>query len=233
MSISTSIADQGSFRLHSDESLSDLLSNLKEVVVKGAMPLDTYSNRILQEAVQIANIAEQRLAEQRHRIAYLESLSVTDELTGLFNRRGLEQVLDRVLASARRYDETGMLAYIDLDGFKQINDRYGHDAGDAILKHTAKLILKNIRTTDYAARLGGDEFVIVFVHAEPLATRARALTLKAAFANSPLLYQGKSLSVEASIGLESYGAHSDRITLLRRADTAMYQDKKRRQTNRP
>jgi len=183
---------------------------------------------MLRKALEIATQAEQRLADQSLRIEYLESLSVTDELTGLYNRRGFDQILKRVLASARRYQEQGMLAFIDLDDFKAMNDVHGHEAGDMVLKHVARLLIRKTRNTDYVARLGGDEFAILFVHAEPLATRARALKLKSALSSSVMPYRGKQLSIRASIGLETYGEATNRETLLRRADSAMYRDKRRK-----
>ncbi len=210
-------------------SLSHLIEDLSSLMAGQSIPADLKHNSILRNAVEIAVSAEQRLADQSSRIEYLESLSVTDELTGLYNRRGFAQVIDRVLASARRYGEQGMLAYIDLDNFKEINDAYGHEAGDVVLQHVARLLNKDIRSTDYVARLGGDEFAILFVHAEPLATRARALKLKESFSSAVIPYRGAHLAISASIGLESYGEATNRETLLRRADAAMYRDKRRQQ----
>ena len=86
-----------------------------------------------------------------------------DPLTGLLNRRGFEKELSRVLATARRYDEQGVLIYLDLDDFKRVNDNYGHSAGDEMLKQVACFLDKSVRRSDYVARLGGDEFAILLI----------------------------------------------------------------------
>ncbi len=227
MNSSLALTNFKSIEFEPQGSLSHLLDNLSNMMAGASTPVNMNHDAMLREAVQIAVTTEQRLADQSSRIEYLESLSVTDELTGLHNRRGFHQILERALASARRYQEQGMLAYIDLDGFKEINDTYGHEAGDLVLQHVARLLNRSIRGTDYTARLGGDEFAILFVHAEPLATRARALKLKKTFDSTVIPYRGEHLAISASIGLETYGEATDRETLLRRADRAMYRDKRR------
>src|SRR3546814_19486078 len=87
--------------------------------------------------------AEQTLALQRARIRYLESLSVTDEMTGLLNRRGFGLELSRALARARRQNESGLLVMCDLDNFKAINDTYGHPAGDALLRAVGQALKRD------------------------------------------------------------------------------------------
>lgn len=228
MSINPSLVSFKPSEMTPQGSLSHLLDSLSSLMAGQNISSDHGHDMMLRKALEIATQAEQRLADQSLRIEYLESLSVTDELTGLYNRRGFDQILKRVLASARRYQEQGMLAFIDLDDFKAMNDVHGHEAGDMVLKHVARLLIRKTRNTDYVARLGGDEFAILFVHAEPLATRARALKLKSALSSSVMPYRGKQLSIRASIGLETYGEATNRETLLRRADSAMYRDKRRK-----
>jgi hypothetical protein len=104
---------------------------------------------------------EQSLADLRGRVAELERLLEADELTGLLNRRGFETAAHRALAHAARYNETGVLALIDLDRFKHVNDAHGHAAGDAALRLIGQVLAESIRATDYAARLSGDEFAIL------------------------------------------------------------------------
>lgn len=183
-------------------------------------------NKMLNYATQ----AEQVIAQQNQRIGHLESLSVTDSLTGLLNRRGFEDAIRLVLSNARRYMETGMMAYIDLDNFKAINDHYGHEVGDEVLRQVANTLNANCRRTDYVARLGGDEFVMLFVRAEQVPTRARAIEVRSKLNPMTVEVDGLRLDVHASVGLEQYGPTSTSKELMRRADRSMYKDKSRKKS---
>jgi len=114
-----------------------------------------------QTAFSAALSAERRIAELLDRVANLEETASTDDLTQVLNRRGFRAELERALAAAGRYGIKGMLIFIDLDGFKDVNDDHGHAAGDHILRTVACILNENVRETDYVARLGGDEFAIL------------------------------------------------------------------------
>ena len=136
---------------------SRLIENIPDEETGSEMRKDALLERALMYAAQ----AEQQIATQNERIEYLQGLSFTDELTGLFNRRGFSEQLKRTLASARRYGHTGVLIYCDIDGFKDFNDLYGHCAGDAVLRHVASISENALREIDTVARLGGDEFAMI------------------------------------------------------------------------
>lgn len=180
---------------------------------------------VLSHALSYAAEAESRIVELNARVAELESLAVTDHLTGLLNRRGFEGVLRRNLLSAARYDEEGILAYIDLDDFKQVNDKYGHDAGDEVLRAVGRHLQQNVRATDYAARMGGDEFAILFVRADQAPARERARSLVRGINKLSLKLGRSTFTLRASLGLASYDANSEANELVGRADRAMYADK--------
>ncbi len=189
-------------------------------------------NRILRLLVRALNRlaeAEQALADRDEQIGHLRSLAMTDSLTGLMNRRGFEDYLRRVTASAERYDEQGVLVYIDLDDFKPINDEIGHDAGDAVLGFVARFFTENVRLTDTVARLGGDEFAILMVQTPAKEGEERARALQTALNASHLTYSGYALPISASMGVAPFVSGSDSKALVRRADSSMYQDKERRQ----
>jgi diguanylate cyclase (GGDEF)-like protein len=212
--------------LPADPSLVGLKRALR--AARGQMPEDALE--LIEQILVYAALSEMRLAAQARRIDELESLSVTDELTGLLNRRGLLEALERTLANARRHGERGLVAYIDLDGFKQINDHFGHAAGDSVLYQVGAIIRASIRRTDYAARLAGDEFVILFTRTAAGA-EARVLDeLRARLCQRTLTVDGTALSVSASIGLAPYGPDSAAIDVLAHADRAMYREKQRRLT---
>lgn len=184
--------------------------------------------QLIQEMLAYAAEAEQQLADQQDRIDQLESLAQTDHLTGLLNRRGFQEALDRALSEASRHDEGGLVAFIDLDKFKPINDQYGHQAGDDILRAVADTLIDGVRSTDYVARLAGDEFVVLFTRAER-AARERALDIKDRLNSLLVPYEGNLIRVGASMGIQTYGNTSTAEDLLRRADKAMYRDKANRQ----
>ena len=183
---------------------------------------------VLERILDHLTDAERELCRQSVRIAELEAMSVTDELTGLYNRRGFNSVLERTLANARRYREHGMLVYVDLDGFKHINDTHGHDAGDQALKAAANIIRQNVRATDYVSRMGGDEFAILYVRADSSGFKRSLERLRAALNTATVVYRGALLPLAASLGVVSYGPGALAEELLMRADRAMYLEKKAR-----
>jgi diguanylate cyclase (GGDEF)-like protein len=110
-----------------------------------------------QFALTVARDAERPLALQCERIAELERLALTDELTGLLNRRATGAEVRHAL----RYEEWGVLVYMEMDGFKSINNTYGHAAGDEVLRQVVKVLQNNVRDSDPVGRMGGDEFAIL------------------------------------------------------------------------
>jgi diguanylate cyclase (GGDEF)-like protein len=185
----------------------------------------------VQQILALAAEKEQALTDLRSRVAELEHLLQTDELTGLLNRRGLEAAGKRELANAARHRETGVLALIDLDGFKRVNDKYGHAAGDAALRLVGQILKQHIRATDYAARLAGDEFAVLWVRALPLALDERLRNLKRALNAAVLDWGGTSVAIKASAGTAGYDGTTLFDDLMARADKAMYRQKRiRRRT---
>lgn len=189
------------------------------------------SNAFITQVLNIAAQAEQCIAEQEARIHHLESLTSTDELTGLLNRRGFMEGMNRALQSARRYGEEGVLCFIDLDGFKAINDTHGHQAGDMVLRRVAELLLANVRKTDLVSRLGGDEYAVLFIHAVKQIGRKRAEILRQILNASSLAFGEITIPIRASIGSADYNGWSAPEEVLSKADRAMYRQKSRRARN--
>jgi len=153
----------------------------------------------------------------------LEHIAHFDALTGVPNRVLLADRLAQALARTKR--DKGMVAvcYLDLDGFKPINDNYGHEAGDKVLVEVARRIKKVIREDDTVARLGGDEFVVLLVGLQVPEECVGSLRRLLETINRPIEIDGKSLTVSASIGVSLYPEdQQDPDTLLRHADQAMY-----------
>ena len=180
---------------------------------------------LIDEVLAAAVRAEQTLAIQRARIRYLEGLSITDELTGLLNRRGFQLELSRALARTQRSQETGLLLLCDLDHFKAINDSYGHVAGDAVLCAVADLLQTKTRRSDYVARLGGDEFAVLMTHSARPQAELRVETLADLINNLVIQWDEHQIPVSASFGFEGYHHGSQPDTLLFLADRALYRRK--------
>jgi diguanylate cyclase (GGDEF)-like protein len=186
---------------------------------------DSSSLQLLDDLLAAAAEAEQTLALQRARIRYLESLSVTDELTGLLNRRGFELELSRALARARRQNEAGLLVMCDLNNFKAINDTYGHPAGDAILRAVGKVLKRNTRESDYVARVGGDEFAVVMTLASLPQSERLAEKLSGLVNGLTVPWKDVTLAVSACFGIATYNRLSQADTLLFMVDQDLYRHK--------
>ena len=124
-------------------------------------------------AAEVDALAAQ-LEASRARIADLEARVDIDPLTDVLNRRGFERELKRSLAYVKRYGTSAALIYVDLDGFKPVNDRHGHAAGDAVLKAVAAALLRHVRASDVVARIGGDEFAVLLWNVDGAAAAAKA-----------------------------------------------------------
>ncbi|MGZ5579458.1 MAG: diguanylate cyclase domain-containing protein, partial [Methylobacter sp.] len=174
-----------------------------------------------------SDITERKNAEEK--IAYLAHY---DNLTGLINRITLKDRIDQALANAKRCNHQIAILFIDLDGFKAVNDYFGHAAGDEILKNTAKLLKSSLREQDTIARLGGDEFVVLLPEINDkscvLPVAKKILThLQQVMSNDK-----KILSVTPSIGISMYpadGSHYE--SLIANADKAMYTAKAKGRNN--
>lgn len=186
---------------------------------------DAASKQVLEELLSLAAEAEQTVAEQKERIRQLENLSVTDELTGLLNRRGFEAEFSRAFARAHRVDENGVLILCDLDHFKAVNDTYGHMAGDAVLRAVGEKLQQNTRQSDAVARIGGDEFAILLTQTGP--DTAAELTAKISRLLNSLLvtWNGHQIPVSASAGFDIYCAGKTAETVMFLADRALYAKK--------
>jgi len=161
----------------------------------------------LQQALYEAEILRLELSEQ----------AIRDPLTGLFNRRFMEESMNKELARARRGNTNLGVIMLDIDKFKLLNDAHGHEAGDAALRGVARLLLDNVRAGDVACRFGGDEFIILMPGAslDAVIRKARQLDL-----------QLKTEGVECSTGVSTYPDHGSTVAaLLKSADAALYRAK--------
>ncbi|MFV3128493.1 GGDEF domain-containing protein [Niveispirillum sp. KHB5.9] len=190
-----------------------------------SLPADTYVY-LLQDTIMRLREAEAKITEQKERIEHLETLSMTDELTSLLNRRGFVDAFGRELASSRRNGVGGVLVIIDLDGFKAINDTHGHLCGDWYLRQVARTLKENVRAHDIVARFGGDEFAVLLTDTDQAQGMARADALSAIFNAAICQWQMLELPLRGSFGTQAYGPGDQEEDVIRRADAGMYRAKR-------
>jgi len=164
---------------------------------------------------------EAELAAMRDKLRELETRADVDPLTDVFNRRGFERELKRAMAHVARYGGTAALVYLDLDRFKQVNDRHGHAAGDAVLKAVAATLLQRVRASDTVARLGGDEFALLLWNLDALNAGAKAVALEMAIDALQVPFASDPLTVGASAGVAMLDAATDAADGGARAPAAL------------
>jgi diguanylate cyclase (GGDEF)-like protein len=168
------------------------------------------------------------IARARRTIAELEARADTDPLLNIFNRRSFVRELNRSLAYVQRYGNKAALLFIDLDGFKKVNDQHGHAAGDTLLKAVARELTAHVRASDVVARLGGDEFGVVLWNASEAHAAAKARELEKIVEQINLPFGETRLKAGASAGFVPLAAEATAAQLLDAADQAMYARKKER-----
>ena len=230
---STALLDGPSAKLYAE--VTGMLARFSKAVE--VQEIELPSTRVeTEQALRLALIAmteaQKRIQRQEVRINELESLSQTDELTGLTNRRGFDEDFRKGLAHAKRAQQGGILLMIDLDRFKFVNDTYGHAAGDALLQAVAAVLKADVRETDTVARIGGDEFAVLMPDLDATDGKARADRLASRLNGHMVDYLGSAIRIEASVGMFSYDGTAPASHVLAEADRNMYQEKSSRKLNR-
>jgi len=170
----------------------------------------------LQKQLDEINALQKQLSDQANR----------DALTGLYNRRYLDSTLERELARCQREGQPLSLMLIDIDHFKQINDTYGHQAGDEVLKQLADMLNAQARSADVVCRFGGEEFLLLLPNMPQAVAQERAEQWRRDFAANTIVFGEFRMQVTLSIGLASYPGHgTSPQALIRSADRALYRAK--------
>jgi diguanylate cyclase (GGDEF)-like protein len=172
-------------------------------------------------AAEVERLRRELLAAER-RIAELEACADIDPLLDILNRRGFERELARSLSYVQRYRTAAAMVMIDLDGFKAVNDRHGHAAGDALLRAVAAALRAHVRASDVVARLGGDEFGVLLWNIDEGRAAAKVLELENIIARARTDHGEATLSVGASAGAVALHAEATAEAIIEAADKAMY-----------
>ena len=234
---------------HSDDIL-DVIKNvlndphiphsMKPVDELDARHRELISKKLYEETNQLVLLNEQleRRVDEKTQILKeanqaLTELSYHDQLTGLYNRHYLDKLLTNEISRAKRHHTEFAVLLLDIDHYKNINDGFGHEAGDYVLQEVSHCIQTNIRPEDIASRYGGDEFVVVLLDINPKDTLQRAERLRKAIQTLNLHYeQQKIKAITISIGIAMYPIHRKRKNaLIKAADSALYKAKKSGRNN--
>jgi diguanylate cyclase (GGDEF)-like protein len=180
----------------------------------------------LAPVVLVAYITTMFSADIRYGLNRAKLLSETDELTGLYNMRGFVVIANRLFAQAQRYARAASFLMVDSDSLKQVNDSYGHEAGNRLLQHIVKSMQGHLRATDVPARYGGDEFVILLPDTPARGALEVAERIRNAVESTPFSTEAGRVPCTVSIGVASFPQDGRSIEiLLARADRALYEAK--------
>ncbi|MDA3809876.1 MAG: sensor domain-containing diguanylate cyclase [Spirochaetaceae bacterium] len=168
--------------------------------------------------------ANDKIIEQNEK---LEELSLTDHLTGLSNRRAVQQVLNYLIRDYKRTEESFSILMIDIDHFKKVNDKHGHDAGDVVLVGFSRILLDNLRQIDIKSRWGGEEFLILLPHTSRKEAKDIASKLLNKIRKAVLEYKKINIHITFSCGVANYDQAISLQTLIQNADKALYKAKEK------
>ncbi len=172
------------------------------------------------------------IERRRMREAELERLADEDSLVPISNRRSFMRELARAIRGLERYGTPGCVLYFDLNDLKHVNDRHGHAAGDAVLRHVAEVLVRNLRASDVFARLGGDEFGVILMWADLETARQKARSLAELVKRRPLAWEGVLIEIALAYGAYAFapGQHAEEV--LAAADAEMYRCKREQKAQR-
>ena len=206
----------------------------KDQIIKGlSAGADDYLTKPFHSGELLARVAVGRRIIELHREIQaknrlLEELALTDPLTGLPNRRAIEDWAVRQLRGAARHGFPFWVVMADLDSFKAVNDAYGHEAGDVVLRRFADLLRSNTRSSNICGRIGGEEFVIVITHVQKPNAQLAIERIRQQLEAERFAFKGNAFGVTASFGISGFqGGEPPKFSqLVREADTALYAAKR-------
>ncbi len=208
--------------------------NISDVTTVMGIPKAELTPKVYAAIMSLLEEVKKLRREVEHgksRINHLEKLADQDSLMPITNRRAFVREMSRIMAFSQRYDLLSGVLYFDLNGMKEINDTYGHAAGDAALKLLGHVLIENVRQSDVVGRLGGDEFGVILAQTDHEAAKEKAGSLVEVIENTPLVWEGKEIKLSVATGAYSFSQGESVDTALAHADKAMYEDKRRKKND--
>ncbi len=211
------------------KNINDVLVLMNKTVSEVVNFIEFFANELMELKNRIKNASE-KIMNFEKKIVDLKKKAFIDDLTKVYNRRGLETKLKFILMEFIPGKSDFAIIFFDLDNFKEINDQYGHHAGDLILKKVAELIKKSVRENDMVCRYGGDEFIVViFGVSKPIASGIGRRIVDR-ISKAKFIYNGNEIKVKVSGGLYYVDKREDLEDVIKKADEAMYEAKKQGNT---
>jgi len=167
------------------------------------------------------------LSRTKEALSELEHLVDVDFVAPIPNRRAFMRRLNWAITMHERYAHPSTILYFDINEFKQINDTYGHAAGDLAIRHISQILSSSMRESDFLARIGGDEFAIIMYNSHEDAAKNRAAKINEKLKSTPFNFNGKQLHIASAIGSYALRSGDDTEAALAAADMSMYVDKRR------
>ena len=204
--------------------ISSIKNSENKIINFIAVKEDITQRKLIEIAIQTAN---KKLEDNINEIEKLKNRlygqAIRDPLTALYNRRYLEERIERDFLSADRTKTQLCIAMLDIDHFKLINDTFGHDAGDKVLVNLARFLENNVRKTDFVYRYGGEEFLLIFIDCELEIAKRLSEKLRKNFSHFITQFGDKKIKVTLSIGISSFPQHGNNYhKLISNADEALY-----------
>ena len=188
-----------------------------------AMQTDIVRSReVMIQHTDAVNFAQEKILKLQAELSQLSEQVSIDQLTGVLNRRGLDEAIEKEISRVQRGNSKLCIALLDIDNFKNFNDNYGHQVGDDALQHFARVIQETLRPTDIAARFGGEEFVILLPDTNIIQAVEVISRLQRTLTKQFFLSNNERLLITFSAGISSYKENEDKVAVLNRADQAMY-----------
>ncbi|MFW6366378.1 MAG: diguanylate cyclase, partial [Spirochaetota bacterium] len=211
-----------------DINISEIFDSNRQLLGKIVMLYDiTHKKQIEKQLVRKNALLEDRVFEVEKLQEKLSEQALKDPLTGLFNRRFLAEVVEKEASRARRESSTFGLCMIDIDNFKSVNDRFGHDAGDYVLMRVSDTMSSLMRRTDYLCRFGGDELIIILPKIGKQDAVVKAEQLCNALSRINFEIAGERIEVTLSIGIALFPEDGSSFEqLMQKADAALYNSKR-------
>lgn len=202
---------------------------ITDVSAVSGIPESEFTPRVRDAIMRLMSEVERlrhELTGTKRRLEELETMADQDALLPILNRRAFVREMSRIMSFAERYSLPASLLYFDLDHFKDINDRHGHAAGDAVLAHVSRVLTENVRESDIVGRLGGDEFGVILAKADEEQASRKSESMAELISTKPTVWENLTLGITCTHGAYTFRPGESANQAIAKADEAMYSRKR-------